>query len=156
MRFIERALDGLRKEIRLERISSIYETQPVGVRDQPWFLNLVCIGFTRFKPRALLEYTQRIEDLLGRRRGGERFGPRTIDIDILLYEEDVVSEEFLEIPHPRLTERRFVLEPLNEVAPDWRHPVEGKKVSELLKEVNGDVVRPYMPPPPLRGAGPIL
>jgi 2-amino-4-hydroxy-6-hydroxymethyldihydropteridine diphosphokinase len=155
-RYLERALEELRKELRVERVSTIYETQPVGVRDQPWFLNLVCIGATRFEPRGVLEFIHKVEDSLGRVRVEERLGPRTIDIDILAYDERVIEEEDLKIPHPRMTERRFVLEPLAEIAPDWRHPVQEKTARELLEGASDDEVRPFADPPMASGLGPIL
>jgi 2-amino-4-hydroxy-6-hydroxymethyldihydropteridine diphosphokinase len=156
IRQLERALERLKRLIRFERISSIYETQPVGVRDQPWFLNLVCVGHTRLQPFDLLEFVHEVENELGRVRSEDRFGPRTIDIDILAYEGRVLERHDLVLPHPRMTERRFVLEPLAEVAPEWRHPVEGKTAAELLDGLNGDVVRFFANPPPASGPAPIL
>jgi 2-amino-4-hydroxy-6-hydroxymethyldihydropteridine diphosphokinase len=155
VRNLERALERLRAHLYMEAISSIYETQPVGVRDQPWFLNLVCVATTRLKPRALLEYVHEIEAALGRERG-ERFGPRTIDIDVLAYDDHVVDEPDLSLPHARMHERRFVLEPLAEIAPDWRHPVSGRSAGELLAELDDDEVRVVAAPPPLSGPSPIL
>jgi 2-amino-4-hydroxy-6-hydroxymethyldihydropteridine diphosphokinase len=156
IRYLERGLEGLRREVRLDRISSIYETQPVGVRDQPWFLNLVCAGATRLKPGALLEFIHQVEDECERVRSEERFGPRTLDIDILTYDDRVLEMYDLVIPHPRMHERRFVLEPLAEIDVEWRHPVEGKTAKELLEELNGDVVHPVADPPPGSGPAPIL
>jgi 2-amino-4-hydroxy-6-hydroxymethyldihydropteridine diphosphokinase len=156
VRYLERGLEGLRREVKLEAVSSVYETQPVGVRDQPWFLNLVCIGTTRLKPAALLEFIHGVEDVCDRVRMAERYGPRTLDIDIIAYDDQVRDQYDLKIPHPKMHERRFVLEPLAEIAPDWRHPVEGKTVSELIEELDGDVVRPYSDPPPASGPAPIL
>lgn len=155
MRQLERALQALRAHVYLEQLSSVYETQPVGVVDQPWFLNLVCRGTTRLRPRPLLEFLHEIESSLGRERG-ERFGPRVIDIDILAYDDQVIDEPDLELPHPRLEERRFVLEPLAEIDPGWRHPVSGKTAVELLESLDGDVVRHYGDPPPIIGPSPIL
>ncbi|UCF21594.1 MAG: 2-amino-4-hydroxy-6-hydroxymethyldihydropteridine diphosphokinase [Gemmatimonadota bacterium] len=156
VRFLERAVEQLRAQIYLEEMSSIYETQPVGVRDQPWFLNMVCIGTTRLKPGAVLEFVHEVEDSLGRTRSGERWGPRTIDIDILAYEDRVIDRPELKIPHPRLAERAFMLEPLAEIAPDWRHPVLRKTARELLEGLNGDVVRPFSGPLPPAGPTSIL
>ena len=150
----ERAIDALRRLIVLERISSIYETQPVGYRDQPWFLNLVCLGHTRLQPYDLLEFLVEIETAMGRVRSENRYGPRTIDIDILAFEDRVIEHDDLVIPHPHMTDRRFVLQPLVEIAPDWRHPVDGKTAKELLEALNGEVVRPFADPPPASGIAP--
>lgn len=156
VRYLERGLEGLRRELRFDRISSIYETQPVGVRDQPWFLNLVCAGATRLKPGALLEFIHQVEDECDRVRSEQRFGPRTLDIDILTYDDRVIDEYDLVIPHPRMHERKFVLAPLVEIDLEWRHPVTGKTARELLDELDGDVVRPVADPPSGSGPAPIL
>jgi 2-amino-4-hydroxy-6-hydroxymethyldihydropteridine diphosphokinase len=156
IRYLERAIEMLQREVKLESVSSVYETQPVGVRDQPWFLNLVCLGTTRLKPWALLAYVNEIEDELGRTRSEEQYGPRTLDIDILAYDDRVIDDPDLKIPHPRMSERAFVLHPLVEIAPDWRHPVLKKTSEELLDELNGDAVRPYQEPPPSSGPAPII
>lgn len=155
VRYLERALERLGEQIRLEAVSSIYETQPVGVRDQPWFLNLVCVGVTRFSPKGVLEFVSAIESALGRQRG-EGVTPRTIDIDILAYDDRIIDEPDLRLPHPRMTRRAFVLEPLAEVAPEWRHPVEGKTARELLEGLEGEIVRLYSSPPPTSGPRPLL
>lgn len=156
VRYLERGLEGLRKQIRIDRISSVYETQPVGVRDQPWFLNLVCAGATRLKPGALLEFIHEVEDECGRARSQERFGPRTLDIDILTYDDRIIDRYDLVIPHPRLHERAFVLAPLAEIAPEWQHPARQKTAAELLEGLKRDVVRPFADPPPGSGPAPIL
>jgi 2-amino-4-hydroxy-6-hydroxymethyldihydropteridine diphosphokinase len=114
--FIRRALELLEgPEIAVERVSSLRETDPVGYEDQPRFLNGAAALRTELSPRGLLEQLQAVERELGRDRSGPRFGPRTIDLDLLLYGDRVVREDGLEIPHPRLAERRFVLEPLSEL-----------------------------------------
>jgi len=111
--------------------SSVYETEPVGFLQQPWFYNMVIQIDTDRDPRALLQYCQQIELRLGRTR--EIFkGPRTIDIDILFYGDLTVQQPDLIIPHPEIPNRRFVLEPLNEIAPDLVHPGIDKRISELL------------------------
>jgi 2-amino-4-hydroxy-6-hydroxymethyldihydropteridine diphosphokinase len=116
------------------RESSIYETAPRDVPDQPMFLNQVIEAETALFPRQLLSCVQKIERALGRKRIVAK-GPRTIDIDILLFGEAVVSADDLEIPHPRMMERRFVLEPLAELAADLRHPVTKVSVREMLAKV---------------------
>lgn len=114
---IQAALERLAagSEIEVEAVSSLRETDPVGYLDQPRFLNGAAALRTELAPRALLERLQETERELGRDRSGPRFGPRTIDLDLLLYGSEQIHENGLEIPHPRLAERRFVLEPLAEL-----------------------------------------
>lgn len=129
---IERALELLSESgINLTRVSSLYRSEPVDVTAQPWFLNCVAETETELMPLQLLRRLKRIEACLGRRRGRRR-GPRTIDIDILLYASHVMDTSELSIPHPRMAERRFVLLPLRELAPELRHPVSRRTVAELL------------------------
>ncbi len=130
-RNIYAALRRLQEGVELDQISSLYETQPVGYADQPWFLNLVCGGETTLSPEGLLEMAKRIERQMGRKES-VRFGPRIIDIDILFYADLIVDTRRLEIPHPRLSQRGFVLAPLNEIAPNLLHPGLGITVGELL------------------------
>jgi 2-amino-4-hydroxy-6-hydroxymethyldihydropteridine diphosphokinase len=117
--------------VRIVRASPVYETEPVGYSPQRWFLNLAVEGETDLFPMQLLARIGKIERELGRVRGIPN-GPRTIDIDILFYGRAIVHSEKLEIPHPRLAERRFVLAPLADLAPDLRHPVTRKTVGEML------------------------
>ncbi len=112
-------------------VSSFRETDPVGYLDQPRFLNAAAELDTALEPRALLECLLAIELELGRTREGPRFGPRTIDLDLLLYDDEVIDEPGLVVPHPRLAERRFVLEPLAELDPDLVAPGLGR-VTDLL------------------------
>ena len=112
--------------------SPYYETEPEGLLDQPHFVNSVLRVKPDLPPGELLQRLQGIERALGRQRG-IRWGPRTIDLDILLYDDIIVKEETLEIPHPRMHERRFVLEPLCDIAPEVRHPLLRKTARELLR-----------------------
>jgi len=141
------ALDRLEAAgIHTLRRSSIYETEPQDLPNQPWFLNLVVEVETELFPRLLLARAQAIELGMGRRRVVSK-GPRTIDIDILLVGNYVIRTRELQVPHPRMSERRFVLEPLAGLAPDLRHPVTGKKVREMLSEVQAQIVKAWQPKP---------
>ena len=126
-------------ELRFIRASGLYETEPIGLKEQPWFLNQVAEFETSLFPRQLLGRAQKIENELGRERG-VRDGPRTLDIDILLYGSAIVQCEELEIPHPRFRERRFVLAPLAELNPDLRDPVSGQQVKVLLARLTGQTI----------------
>lgn len=138
---LRRALELLASDdTRVVRTSSLYETEPQELRHQPWFLNLVAEIETRLFPMQLLARAQKIEKELGRKRIVAK-GPRTIDIDIVLYGGFVVDTPQLHIPHPRLPDRRFVLEPLAELAPDLRHPVTRRTVREMLAGAAGQIVR---------------
>lgn len=128
--------------VEIERVSSFYKTEPVGCRPQPWFVNCVAEAATELLPLRLLTALHAVERSLGRRPGVPK-GPRPIDIDILLYENAVVRSSQLIIPHPRLAERRFVLVPLQELAPHLRDPVSQRTVIEMLHETSdrGQVVK---------------
>jgi 2-amino-4-hydroxy-6-hydroxymethyldihydropteridine diphosphokinase len=126
--------------VRVTRISPIYETEPVEFTEQRWFLNLVAEAETELFPMQLLARLKRIERALGRIRTVPK-GPRTLDIDILLYGQAVVRSADLEIPHPRMAERRFVLAPLADLAPGLRHPVTRQTVRETLEAAPAQVVR---------------
>lgn len=115
--------------------SPYYETEPEGPLDQPRFINSVLRLRTDLTPIELLHRLQGIEQALGRRRG-VRWGPRTIDLDILLYDDVILKEAGLEIPHPRMHRRRFVMEPLCDIAPEVIHPLFGKTAKELLKRLD--------------------
>jgi len=128
------------RELRIVRVSSVYETEPQGMRNQRWFLNLVAEAQTELFPRQLLGRVVKIERELGRRRGIEN-GPRTIDIDILFFGNAVVQTGELAIPHPRFAERRFVLAPMAELAPELRDPVSRRTMRELLAGTVGQEVR---------------
>jgi 2-amino-4-hydroxy-6-hydroxymethyldihydropteridine diphosphokinase len=136
-----RALESPR--LRIRRVSPVYETEPVDVSGQHWFLNQVAEAETDLFPLQLLHRTAKVEAQLGRRRLAP-MGPRTIDIDILLYGNSIVTTPALEIPHPRFRARRFVLAPLADLAPELRDPVTRKTVRELLGELRGQTVRKIM------------
>jgi 2-amino-4-hydroxy-6-hydroxymethyldihydropteridine diphosphokinase len=121
---------------KLVRISSLYETEPVGVTDQPRFINGVALVETEGDAHWLLRQILAIEADLGRVRGA-RWGPRTMDLDLLFFDDEIITSAELTVPHPRLHVRRFVLQPLHEIAPALRHSVLGKSVAELL-EALGD------------------
>ncbi len=134
-----RALEG--GAIRLGAVSSVYETEPVEFVDQEWFYNCVVEVETTLAPLELLEQLQAIERRFGRRREQPK-GPRTLDIDLLLYGETVLQAERLVVPHPRMHERRFVLEPLREIAPTLRFPNSQKTIEQLFQELpDGSQVR---------------
>ncbi|MBU1488007.1 2-amino-4-hydroxy-6-hydroxymethyldihydropteridine diphosphokinase [bacterium] len=127
--------------IRVSKASSLYETEPVGKKDQGCFLNQVIEVETALTPLELLGYLQEVEAKLGRERKdlsstsiGERWGPRTVDLDILLYGDIQIDQADLRIPHPEMHRRAFVLIPLAEIAPEARHPELNKSIEELLLE----------------------
>lgn len=142
------ALEGL---VSVERVSSLWLTEPVGLREQPPFLNAALRGSTSLEPRVLLAALAEVEDRMGRLRDVAN-GPRTIDLDLLLY-DDLVADEFgLNLPHPRMSERRFVLAPLAEIAPEARLLLDGPSVAELLAALPGTeaverIAHPEWPPP---------
>ncbi len=143
---LERAFAALRDAgARPRRISSWFETEPMGFREQPWFLNVALEVETSLTPHGLLETCLAIEEAGGRVRTFQN-APRTLDLDILLYGDLVINCPQLVIPHPRLPERRFVLEPLAQLAPDVLHPVLKKTVRSLLESCpDTSAVRIYSP-----------
>lgn len=129
------AVDALgQRAIIVRRLSPLYETAPVPVSDQPWYVNAVAAVETPLRPADLLLTLQRIEAQFGRVRT-VRNAARVIDLDILDYNGQLVDEAGLKLPHPRLAERAFVLYPLRDIAPAWRHPVTGKTIDALIAEL---------------------
>lgn len=126
--------------IRILRCSSVYETEPQDLADQPWFLNVVIEAETELMPMQLLSRIVAIEKEMGRTRKVAK-GPRPIDIDVLFFGRFVIDTPQLCVPHPRLDQRRFVLAPMAELAPDFRHPVMRKSMRELLGRLKGQEVR---------------
>jgi 2-amino-4-hydroxy-6-hydroxymethyldihydropteridine diphosphokinase len=132
---LQRAVDRIAEAgVHLLRASSTYETKPMYLTGQPMFLNLVLQGETDSFPRILLKRLKAIEREMGRRQTVPN-GPRIIDIDILFFGRFIIDTPELVIPHPKLPERRFVLEPLAELAPEWRHPVTKRTIRELLAQL---------------------
>ena len=130
---LDLALKLLSQRMQVSKVSSVYDTEAVGPISQPRFLNLACEVKTRLAPEGLLTMVKGLELKMGRKgRTGE---PRIIDVDILLYGDTVVKTKDLEIPHPRMAERQFVLVPLAEIAPDAVHPVLKKPINELNKAI---------------------
>lgn len=163
-RNLRAALRRLGAVLEIDAVSSVYETEPVGYREQPDFWNLVVRGRTALEPFALLAAAQRIERQLGR-EPSFRNAPRVIDIDLLLYGDLRLVTSKLEVPHPRMLERAFVLRPLAEVEPGLRHPVTGERISERLAAVGAGLehAQPLFPgtrllerdAPPEGKAGPL-
>lgn len=140
---LRRAMEALERQgVHIVKRSSLYETEPQDFPHQPWFLNMILECQTRLFPVQLLTVLQRIENELGRvRTGAVRRGPRTIDIDILLFGAAIMDTPRLVIPHPRMFERRFVLEPLLEIAPDLRHPLTREPLRKYCNAVAAQKVR---------------
>ncbi len=143
-RALREAFEQLRALCADLRFSSLYETRPLYVTDQPLFLNAAVEASTTLAPEALLDGLQGIEKSLGRDRAREqRMGPRTLDLDILLFGEELIASPRLTIPHPRLAERAFVLVPLLELAPGLRDPRTGRPLSEALARIGDQGVYSY-------------
>lgn len=135
LRFLQAAVKKIASRIGpITGSSSVYETEPWGFEDQTQFLNQLIVAGTSLEPAAAMTAIASIEQQLGREREGENYSARTIDIDILFFEERVINTEELVIPHPRLHERRFALEPLAEIEQGLVHPVFKKTVAQLLAE----------------------
>jgi 2-amino-4-hydroxy-6-hydroxymethyldihydropteridine diphosphokinase len=144
---LQSAIASLPPDVRPLQVSPIYETPPWGYTDQPAFLNLVLSAETHLAPRPLLAYLKQLENRLGR-VPTFRYGPRQIDLDILFYDDFILNDADLIIPHPRLHQRAFVLVPLADIAADFRHPLLEKTIGELLSAVDTQGIHPFSPPSP--------
>ena len=131
---LRRAVSLLSRRASLIALSSVYETEPWGYASQPAFLNMACLLETSLSPQDLLELAQGVERDLGR-VPSFRYGPRVIDVDILLYGDEVIEAPLLQIPHPCLWQRAFALTPLAEIAPGLAHPILGASIADLLEGV---------------------
>jgi 2-amino-4-hydroxy-6-hydroxymethyldihydropteridine diphosphokinase len=136
-RQLSEALERLNaaEEVEVTRISAFYRNPPLGPADQPWYINAAARVRTRLGPEELLRLLQQVEAALGRVRG-EHWGPRRLDLDLLLYNGEVIFAPDLVVPHPEMHRRGFVLVPLAEIAPQAWHPVLGKSAGDLLSELN--------------------
>lgn len=132
--FLRSALEDIKPYIGITAVSRIYETPPAYVTDQPPFLNACLIGTAHLAPLALLWSLKYVEGQLGR-QPTFRYGPRVIDLDLIFFGTDIITDPELTIPHPRLAEREFVLRPLADIAPNWKHPLSGLTIQEMLNEL---------------------
>ena len=131
---LAQAFKLLPPEVTVSQVSSLFETEPVGYKDQPWFLNCACCAYTDLSPLKLLDYVKHIEEQLGRMLS-LRDAPRPIDIDLLFYGDETVETDLLTIPHPRVHERAFTLAPMVELDADLMHPVRHQTIAQMLSTV---------------------
>jgi len=128
---LQQALSALTRQISITAVSNVYETEPWGVADQPAFFNMCITGTTLLEPHKLLDFCKAIEAEIGR-TATFKWGPRLIDIDILFYDNMIMKDDTLSIPHPFVDERAFVLAPLADIAPDYEHPQTHESVVQML------------------------
>lgn len=141
---LKQAISALTPQMELQTKSQVYETPPWGYEDQPKFLNQVIKAQTYLEPEALLKHLKRLEVALGRKASFQN-GPRLIDIDLLFYDDLVLNQPALVLPHPRLHERGFVLLPLMDIAPDLMHPVYKKSVREMVAQCDLHGIEKFAP-----------
>ena len=139
---LDQAIESLTERVEITGVSAVYETDAWGLEEQPDFLNMCVAGETNLSPNALLQFVKQLESLLGR-VPSERWGPRLIDIDILFYDQFIMQELELTIPHKGVADRATVLVPLSDIAPELLHPIELKRISELLAAVDKSGIRRY-------------
>ncbi len=141
---LQTAVEAMACHFHLEHISPVYETEPAYLLDQPRFLNGACLVTTKKDPSEVLTQLQAIEQQLGRSKT-QRYGPRRIDLDILFYDQLVLDQPDLRIPHPLLRERAFVLVPLGDIVPEWIHPETGETIATLRDQCPDldSTIRPY-------------
>lgn len=138
--YINLAIQGLAEGIEIKQISNLYYSEPMYVEDQPRFMNAVLWGNTELSAKALLSLCQSLEKKIGRVKNYLN-GPRVIDIDIILYGDEVLSSETLSIPHPRYHERAFVLVPAVEIISDWNCPLHQKTIQQLHDSLDPDIIK---------------
>jgi len=139
-----RAVERLSSAVHIEALSSVYDSAPLHVTDQPRFLNMVVSGSTLLLPEQLLQFAKDVEQAAGRVIV-QRFGPRTLDVDILLFDDLISHKPELILPHPRLAERAFVLQPLAEIAPELVDPLSGAHIKEMLRVLEPADIRQIGP-----------
>lgn len=143
---LTRALSLLSDVSKIRRVSPIYQTVPIEFEQQPNFLNMACLLSTSYEPQEFLKVVKRIEKMMGRKKSFKN-GPRLIDIDIIFWGNQVISDEHLQVPHPRASQREFVLRPISRISPSFVHPILRKTVTSLLKALQPQGVRYFAKAP---------